>query len=106
MAGPVGIDNRRHLAVWVYRAEFRGVLLALAGIDRHGLIGQAGLLQKQSDLRRVWGRVIVEADHAEPFLRLTSTRFPARSGTAEAASVGGSRASALKCTMRALLAIA
>ena len=49
-ARPVGIDDRRHLAVRVDRAEFRGVLLALAGIDRHDLIGQAGFLQEQGDL--------------------------------------------------------
>ena len=34
--GGVAVDDRRHLAVRVDRQERRRVLLALAGVDRHG----------------------------------------------------------------------
>jgi len=51
--GTVGIDDRRNLAVGVDRAEGARVLLALAGVDRNRLKGQAGLLKEKGDLRGV-----------------------------------------------------
>ena len=106
--------NRRlelqHRRARRYRAEFRGVLLALAGIDRYDLVGQAGFLQKQGDLRGVWGRVVVEADHVEPFLtQQKATRFPAKSGTADLTALplaAHFRASELKCTKLTVPAMA
>src|SRR5918996_837179 len=57
------IDDRRHLAVRVDGAEGRRVLLALAGVDRDRLVGQARLFEEERDLGRVRGRVEIEADH-------------------------------------------
>ena len=62
-ARAVGVDDRRHLAVRVDGPEGGRVLLALAGIDGDGLVGQAGLLQEERDLRGVRCRVKIEADH-------------------------------------------
>src|ERR687892_870879 len=58
-----GVDDRRHLAVRVDGAEGRRVLLALAGVDRDRLVGQARLFEEERDLGRVRGRVEIEADH-------------------------------------------
>ena len=38
-------------------------LLALAGVDGNGLVGQAGLLEEQGDLGRVGRAVEVELEH-------------------------------------------
>jgi hypothetical protein len=57
------IVDRRHLAVRVHLQEFRLELVTLAGVDRHGLEGQAGLFQKQRDFVRVWRAVEVEFEH-------------------------------------------
>ena len=66
-ARPVGVDDRRHLAVRVDRPEGRRVLLALAGVDRDRLVGQARLFQEERDLRGVRRRVEIEADHEVSF---------------------------------------
>jgi hypothetical protein len=43
-AGPLGVDDCRHLAVGIDRAEARLVLLAFARVDRHHLIGNSAIL--------------------------------------------------------------
>ena len=61
--GRVAVDDRRHLGVGIDRQELRRVLLALAGVDRHQLVGQRHLLQAERDLGRVRREVVVELDH-------------------------------------------
>src|SRR5260370_4244015 len=60
---PLGVDNRRHLAIWVDGAETRRVLFALAGVDGNRLVGEVRFFEEQGDLRRVRGRGEKEADH-------------------------------------------
>ncbi len=59
----VAVDDDGELAVGVQRPEARGMLLALARIDRHGLVVEPRLLEEQRDLHRVGGEVVVEGDH-------------------------------------------
>src|SRR5712671_6407621 len=59
------VVDRRHLAVRVHFQKFRLELIALAGVDRHQLVRQAGLFQEQRDLVRVWRSVEVEFQHWE-----------------------------------------
>ena len=44
--GDVAVDDGRQLGVRIDRQKFRLVLLAFAGIDRNGLVRQAGLFQE------------------------------------------------------------
>src|SRR6202042_3444622 len=62
-AWALGVDDCRHLAVRVDRAEGRQVLLALARVDRHRLKGQAGFFEEQRDFRGVRRRMEIELDH-------------------------------------------
>jgi hypothetical protein len=52
-AGSIRIDDCRYLAVRVDRPESGRVLLALAGVDRDDLVGEAGLFKEECDLRGV-----------------------------------------------------
>jgi len=60
---PIVID-RGDLAVGIDLQKFRLELVSLAGIDRHQFVGEAGLLQKQSDLVRVGRSVEVKLEHS------------------------------------------
>ncbi len=44
--GDVAVDDGRQLGVRIDLQKFRLVLLALASIDRNGLVRQAGLFQE------------------------------------------------------------
>src|SRR3979411_1699590 len=57
------VVDRRHLAVRIDLEEFGLELLALAGIDRHQLVRQAGLFQKWRDLVGVRRSVEVKFEH-------------------------------------------
>ena len=62
-AGPLGVDDRRQLAVGVDGEEGGSVLLALARVDGHHLVGKARLLEEKGHLGGVGRGVEVEADH-------------------------------------------
>ena len=57
------VVDRRHLGVRVDGEIFRRELVALAGIDRHRLVGEAGFLEEEGDLGRVRRSVEVEFEH-------------------------------------------
>jgi hypothetical protein len=57
------IVDRRHLGVRIDLEKLRLELVALAGIDRHQLEGQAGFLEKQRHLGGVRRRVEVKFEH-------------------------------------------
>ena len=61
--GHVAVDNRRHLGIRIDRQKFRLVLLAFAGVDRNGLIGESGFFQKERHLGRVGRAAKVELQH-------------------------------------------
>ena len=62
-ARPLGVDDRRHLAVRIDGAEGRRVLLALGRIDGHDFVGRAEFLEQQRDLGGIGRGVEIEADH-------------------------------------------
>ena len=61
-ARPLGVDDRRHLAVRVDGAKGGRVLLALGRVDGNDFVRQAELLEHQRDLGRIGRRVEIEAD--------------------------------------------
>ena len=61
-ARPLGVDDRRHLAVRIDGAKGGRVLLALGRIDGNGLIRQAEFLEHERDLGRIRREVEIEAD--------------------------------------------
>ena len=61
--GRRAVHDHRHLGVRVQRRERRQVLLALARVDRDGLVGQGGLFEEERDLHRVGGEGVVELEH-------------------------------------------
>ena len=80
----VAIDDRRHLSVRVDGEKFRLELVALAGVDRDGVVGNSGLLEEQGDLGRIGRAVEIELEHGvvrfsieEEVLRLIPSSFAA-----------------------------
>jgi hypothetical protein len=51
------------------------MLLAFAGVDGDRLVGEASLLQEQSDLRGVRRRMEIEADHGASPCELAEVAF-------------------------------
>jgi hypothetical protein len=70
-----GINDRRHLAVRIDLSEGGQVLLALARVDRHHLIGQASLFEEEGNFGRVRRRMEVKANHLESLSVLDSFRL-------------------------------
>ena len=68
-ARPVGVDDRRHLAVGVDGAKGGRVLLALGRVDGNGRVGLAKLLEHQRNLGRIRRGIEIEADHGVLLLR-------------------------------------
>src|SRR3546814_18252678 len=62
-AGAFGVDDGGNLAVRIDRSEGRRMLLALAGVDRNGLVGQTRLCQKERNIPRGWRRMATDGDH-------------------------------------------
>lgn len=61
----VAVNYGRHFCVRVHLQVFRRKLLALARVDRHGLIGQAQFLEEKGNLHRVGGGVVIELQHGD-----------------------------------------
>src|SRR5207237_1220996 len=70
----VAVDDRRHLGVGIDRQEPGLVLLALARVDRHDLVGQRHLFETERDLGRVGREVEIELDHDALLFRLGAGR--------------------------------
>ena len=73
-AGAVGVNNRWDFPIGIDGPGGRLVLFALTGVNGDRL-SQARLLQKECDLRRVWGRVEIESDHGLLLASRQALRF-------------------------------